>query len=212
MKSRPILFSGPMVRALLDGSKTQTRRILKGSTEFKGSYNPDYLHVHKNAPGWSDICPYGKPGDQLWVRETWGARFSHADFGGVALHWNDLRGPLKKYRTHQNLALYAMSANGQYCGGWIPSIHMPRWASRITLEITGVRVERLQDISEADAMAEGCTKNHNGYFWGGPHPESGLKQLATAQSAYQDLWESINGPGSWDVNPWVWVIEFRRLS
>ena len=207
MKERPILFSGAMIRAILGGSKTQTRRVV----------NPKhlaYMDVHQGLrePTNVEACPYGQTGDQLWVRETWGARFSHADFGGVALHWNDLRGPLKKYRTHQNLALYAMSANGQYCGGWIPSIHMPRWASRITLEITGVRVERLQDISEADAMAEGCTKNHNGYFWGGPHPESGLKQLATAQSAYQDLWESINGPGSWDVNPWVWVIEFRRLS
>ncbi len=235
MKSRPILFSGPMVRALLDGTKKQTRRVCKNKVYGNGEWNKsindfichnDYLPpsallmdyrkggydlTTSNLEGWGEACPYGQTGDQLWVRETWGARFSHADFGGVALHWNDLRGPLKKYRTHQNLALYAMSANGQYCGGWIPSIHMPRWASRITLEITGVRVERLQDISEADAMAEGCTKNHNGYFWGGPHPESGLKQLATAQSAYQDLWESINGPGSWDVNPWVWVIEFRRL-
>ena len=206
MKSRPILFSGPMVRALLDGSKTQTRRILKGSTEFKGSYNPDYLHVHKNAPGWSDICPYGKPGDQLWVRETWGARFSHADFGGVALHWNDLRGPLKKYRTHQNLALYAMSANGQYCGGWIPSIHMPRWASRITLEITGVRVERLHEISDADAMAEGMES----YALNGKPSVTGKLNLPSEY--YRYLWESINGPGSWDANPWVWVIEFRRLS
>ena len=211
-----------MVRALLDDTKTQTRRVVKPQPAAgQGMVNASYcghpnLWLRDGAcdpadPAKEWHCPYGQPGDQLWVRETWGARFSHADFGGVALHWNDLRGPLKKYRTHQNLALYAMSANGQYCGGWIPSIHMPRWASRITLEITGVRVERLQDISEADAMAEGCTKNHNGYFWGGPHPESGLKQLATAQSAYQDLWESINGPGSWDVNPWVWVIEFRRL-
>jgi len=211
MKSRPILFSGAMIRAILGGSKTQTRRVLKGMAldwiSTPTGFDPQFI-----ADAGNRLCPYGQTGDQLWVRETWGARFSHADFGAVALHWNDLRGPLKKYRTHQNLALYAMSADGQYCGGWIPSIHMPRWASRITLEITGVRVERLQDISEADAMAEGCTKNHNGYFWGGPHPESGLKQLATAQSAYQDLWESINGPGSWDVNPWVWVIEFRRLS
>ena len=228
-----------MVRALLDGSKTQTRRILKGSTEFKGSYNPDYLHVHKNAPGWSDICPYGKPGDQLWVRETWGARFSHADFGGVALHWNDLRGPLKKYRTHQNLALYAMSANGQYCGGWIPSIHMPRWASRITLEITGVRVERLQDISEDDAKAEGCERLHDdepGYIhredpdWkicpkcggtrlhnaigasGGVIFDVDCRECDSYLKRYHHLWESINGPASWDLNPWVWVVEFRRLS
>jgi hypothetical protein len=89
---------------------------------------------------------------------------------------------------------------------------MPRAASRITLEITEVRVERLQDISEADSAVEGCTKNHNGYFWGGPHDVSGLKQMATAQQAYRDLWESINGPGSWEANPWVWAVSFKRLE
>jgi hypothetical protein len=80
------------------------------------------------------------------------------------------------------------------------------------LEITSVRLERPQDISEADAIAEGCAKNHNGYYWGGPHAVSGLKQMATAVSAYQDLWESINGPGSWEANPWVWVVEFKRME
>jgi hypothetical protein len=89
---------------------------------------------------------------------------------------------------------------------------MPRWASRITLEITGVRVERLQDISEADAIAEGCAKNHNNYYWGGPHKAGGLKQMATARQAYQDLWESINGPSSWEANPWVWVVGFKRVQ
>ena len=89
---------------------------------------------------------------------------------------------------------------------------MQRWASRITLEVTNVRVERLQEISEADAIAEGCTQNHNGYYWGGPHGTCGLKQMATAKQAYQDLWESINGLGSWDENPWVWVVEFKHIA
>jgi hypothetical protein len=89
---------------------------------------------------------------------------------------------------------------------------MPRAASRITLELTRVRVERLQDISESDAIAEGCTKNHNGYYWGGPHAVSGLKQMETAKSAYRDLWDSINGPGTWDLNPWVWAIEFKVVQ
>lgn len=203
MKERPILFSGPMVRALLAGTKTQTRRVVKpqpapdqqprtviGSSGF--------VYVMDNAPllSYPEVrrvrwdCPYGQPGDRLWVRETWHDASS-------ALH---------------SCALYRADGGEIYGGKWAPSIHMPRWASRITLEITGVRVERLQDISEADARSEGCTQNHNGYFWGGPHQTGGMKQMATALQAYQDLWESINGPGSWDANPWVWVLEFRRIN
>lgn len=240
--TRPILFQGAMVRALLDGSKTQTRRIVKPQPDGKTWLENDAdgsVSWHNEGPpccgtGVWEVpeysgkvkCPYGQPGDQLWVREAWGARFSHSDFGAVALHWNDLRGPLKKYRTLQNLALYAMKADGQNCGGWIPSIHMPRWASRITLEITGVRVERLQEISEADAMAEGITvergvvvgTNCNGgvhqeetatryYFEGGN--EDGYE---CAADAYRALWESINGGDSWDENPWVWVVEFKVVT
>jgi hypothetical protein len=104
------------------------------------------------------------------------------------------------------------TADDELVRRWRPSIHMPRWASRITLEVTGVRVERLQNINEADCIAEGCTKNHNNYYWGGPHKAGGLKQMATAKQDYQDLWESINGPGSWEANPWVWVVEFKRVE
>jgi len=202
MKEHPILFSGPMVRALLDGCKTQTRRAMKPQpTEFVGGPGVT-LRDGSPAPlvplddsvepyGREIVCPYGQPGDRLWVREAHAVdgkkvffRAGHEESEGA--------GPRVDIR-------------------WRPSIHMPRWASRITLEVTTVRVERLQDISEADAIAEGCTQNHNGYYWGGPHPVSGLKQLATAKGAYQDLWESINGPDSWAANPWVWAIEFRRL-
>lgn len=210
MKDRPILFSGQMVRALLDGRKTQTRRMVKpqfahdaipcemGATNERGHQISGHSGVW-----WCDAegnqenavrCPYGQPGDRLWVRETWAqpdrrsAGFSPYIY---AADWKEQDRP--KHR-------------------WKPSIHMPKAAIRILLEVTGVRVERLQDISEADAIAEGCTKNHNNYFWGGPHKAGGLKQMATARQAYQDLWESINGTESWDANPWVWVVEFKQAK
>jgi len=235
MKQRPILFSGPMVRALLDGSKTQTRRVGKiQSPDFFGIKAEAVRHAtlgyqiqatHDAYPGRGTarhaicVCPYGQPGDQLWVREE------HYKFG----HWEPVPGVRTKggrqkwkFVTDTDETLY--EAPDQYRKGrhhkdpstqaWHKRLarFMPRAASRITLEITGVRVERLQAISEVDAIAEGCTQNHNGYYWGGPHPVSGLKQMATAKSAYQDLWESINSPGSWNSNPWVWVIEFKRVA
>ena len=194
MKERPILFSAPMVRALLNGTKTQTRRAVKAKhLPWLENSVLNFLDGKWN----QRPLPYGKPGDRLWVRETW-AHEIHA---------------LAAMREEDGPFAYAATDSVQHRLGekWRPSIFMPRWASRITLEITRVLVERLQDISEEDAIAEGCAKNHNGYYWGGPHAVSGLKQMATAVSAYQDLWESINGPGSWDANPWVWVIEFKRV-
>lgn len=181
MKERPILFSAPMVRAILDGRKTQTRRILKGSTEHKGVYNPAYLAVHQNDKGWKQICPYGKPGDQLWVRETFAT-------GNPEHYWGN---PI--YKATFGAALKPV------CEGftkWKPSIHMPRAASRIDLLIKDIRVERLQDISKADCMAEGM---------------SGLQDIhAGWHQSYAGLWEKINGKNSWDENPWVWVIEFEK--
>ena len=189
MKERPILFSAPMVRALLAGTKTQTRRIIK--PQHLAFFNQDAAAMLSY---WNERpLPYGQTGDRLWVRET----FGHFERN-------------QHFKPGCNV-YYRADGNCLELEPWRPSIHMPRWASRITLEITSVRVERLQDISEADAIAEGCTQNHNGYYWGGPHPVSGLKQLATAKGAYQDLWESINGPDSWAANPWVWAIEFKRL-
>lgn len=202
MKERPILFSGSMVRALLAGTKTQTRRVVKMKHYHQieerddGSPWPWMYDGEREENSWMH-CPYGQPGDRLWVRETFAPRTLGA--------WSVLDQHMKP--------LYRADADRpEWKRIWRPSIHMPRWASRITLEITGVRVGRLQDISEADARSEGCTQNHNGYFWGGPHQTGGMKQMATALQAYQDLWESINGPGSWDANPWVWVLEFRRLN
>jgi len=180
MKERPILFSGPMVRAILDGSKTQTRRTFKGTTEHKGPYNPAYMEAHQQANGWGSICPHGTPGDRLWVRETWAHEKDGtgcSDDTGVLyratdLGWDDEGTGLR----------------------WRPSIFMPRAASRILLEITDVRVQRLQEISEEDARAEGC------------------EPFAYPRDRFQGLWDTIHGPGSWHANPWVWAITFRRLE
>jgi hypothetical protein len=132
------------------------------------------------------ICPYGQPEDRLWVRERWAY---HPDFPDLARR-----------------AIYRADPECEHdADRWRPSIHMPRWASRISLEITGVRVERLQSISERDSRAEGVTIE--------PHHSRGYcagEFLPPEMRAYRDLWETINGPGSWEANPWVWVIEFRR--
>ena len=231
MKDRPILYSAPMVCATLDGSKTQTRRVFKLPLghiwdELQGGVSKGNVEIDKWPGTWhvSEFqCPYGQPGDRLWGRETfyafgrWETRFS-AKKGRDEWTFIDLtRECGKDYRyaaTDPSPVPMRGKRNGGVVPGWWkrPAIFMPRWASRITLEITGVRVERLQDISEADAIAEGCTKNHNGYYLGGPHKVSGLKQMAPAVSAYRALWGSINGPTSWDANPWVWVVEFKVVK
>lgn len=202
MKERPILFSGQMVRAILEGRKTQTRRVAKigdGShvededipaAYEDGSRDPWIMDFQtKHYPQWvKRHCPYGKPGDRLWVRETW------ADTG-----W-PLTGPAIAYRADPDHADHDMPR-------WRPSIHMPRWASRITLEVVSVRVERLQEISEEDAKAEGI--NNAGEQWE-CYCCGGTK--STARGSFETLWESINGPESWDANPWVWVVEFKRIK
>lgn len=203
MKERPILFSAPMVRAILDGSKTQTRRVVKGhALEWLEKFTPDFVADPDN-----DLCKLGKVGDKLYVRET---------FSGphIMEKCDDYHAcPPSEWPVETPIWYWA---DGEPTwGDWTrprPSIFMPRWASRIDLLIKSVRVERLQDISETDATAEGCTENHNGYFWGGPHAVSGRKQMATASQAYRDLWESINGPDSWEANPWLWAIEFERVK
>lgn len=212
MRERPIIMSAPMVRAILAGKKTQTRRVVKPygrdngfcimETENRGlwPYRSDdgescFITIDGYLNEVALRCPYGVPGDRLWVRETW----LQAD---RPLR-DDGRGGIIVYR--------AAYPNDQVPLRWRSSIHMPRWASRITLEITGVRVEWLQDISEADAMAEGIGKPAGAQFWysdirGSPRPGD------TPQWAYRNLWESIHGAGSWDANPWVWVVAFRRVA
>ena len=187
MKERPILFSGGMVRAILDGSKTQTRRIAK---EFNEMPNLDgILRRFPNQEG----CPYGTPGDRLWVRETF-AQGVEGCPGGIS------------YRADH----FDPKGDGPaHPMKWRPSIFMPRIASRILLEITDVRVQRLQEISEEDARAEGVT-DFAGRWWDGSPVVCG--KWNAPSEAFAALWESINGTGSWEANPWVWVITFRRLE
>lgn len=216
IKEHPILFSAPMVRALLDGSKTQTRRVVKwqGPKDYPHNFdlafvdNPagvkrlcvPYEHPNDGAPSIDSpahrhYCPYGDPGDRLWMRETFagggGNTIYRADFNEVA------QDSMQKMLGFK----------------WKPSIHMPRWASRIDLEITNIRVERLQDISEADALAEGCRPIEGCKWHTFEEADAGVPMHDhKALDAFEALWESINGPGSWDSNPWVWVIEFRRVK
>lgn len=209
MRERPILFSSPMVRALLAGTKTQTRRALSPqppdtthqvSTWHHPDARPHFYAWTDNGEGcaeiaddaWCKPCPYGQPGDRLWVRETWRV------CGGREYEYQQDRSQVMYRATHQEDG-FPLTWESYV---WRPSIFMPRWASRITLEVTGVRVERLQDISIADAMAEGVVETNANL--------RGLEPCMEWRYAYEDLWRQINGPDSWDANPWVWVIEFRR--
>ena len=218
MGERPILFSAPMVRALLAGTKTQTRRAIKhrmGSRVWQeqrpnGSlgWTTNLGHAYGNTTAL--LCPYGQAGDQLWVREA----FMHepADYCWEASVSIPSRPASTVYRAD-----FPESQPGE---GWKPSIHMPRKLSRIQLEVTGVRVERLQAISEADAIAEGIqTMAEHDRDMKPTGRTLGLMKWPgdeaywdTPRNAYASLWEQINGPGGWDANPRVWVVEFRRLK
>lgn len=193
---KPILFNAEMVRAVLSGRKTQTRRIVKRQPHGFGSWvasAKEWLFPNIN-PHTSAVCPFGSVGERLWVRETW----AHHKLAVNAR--TDDEGPFV-------YAADTMAEQHRLGDRWTPSIHMPRWASRITLEVTGVRVERLQDISEADALAEGVAcELVDSYARARP------QNPRPAGFAYRDLWESINGPDSWLANPWVWVVEFKRVD
>lgn len=188
MTSRPIPFSGAMVMAILSGAKTQTRRILKGSTEHRGPYNPEYLEAHRNSPGWASICPYGQPGDLLWVRETWTGNVYDDKFHYKATDEGDFVAPPK----------------------WRPSIHMPRSVSRITLSIESVRVERLQDISAADCISEGI--GFEVRYGGHCLPDGSHFHTTDPRISYWSLWDAINGQGSVEANPFVWALAFKRVQ
>ena len=245
MADHPILFSAPMVRAILAGTKTQTRRISPISDLAITPHGPETLSwrvaFSKPVKGAlasysggrfpedqarriiaSQFCKYGKPGDRLWVREAW-AYGVHA---------------MAAARDEDGPFVYAAdgTTQGRLCDRWRPSIHMPRHASRLLLEIVGVRVERLQDISEADAIAEGCKAEPFPKMWQGyysddedgylshtqtigddppdwliePKPVRTAHLDRSARDNYRDMWIAINGPDSWEANPWVWAVEFKR--
>ncbi|MGK4311689.1 hypothetical protein Q1Z72_03810 [Pseudomonas qingdaonensis] len=237
MRERPILFSGPMVRAIIEGRKTVTRRAIKHQPDVPvtdaiprrdyphGPATVDWYwrpqHGHLNgvpSSGWDFKCPYGQPGDRLWVRETFAV---YGDEKFAAIHY-------RADRPHDV---------GRKGVGYKPSIHMPRWACRILLEIADVRVERLQDISEEQARAEGVLPGEHCVGPLGTNTEAvrcrhcgklrrehiGVALVCrgrsgdcwngnTAKGGFGMLWESINGAGSWDANPWVWVVEFKRVE
>ncbi|HFD4662208.1 TPA: morphogenetic protein [Klebsiella variicola subsp. variicola] len=189
MKERGMIFNGEMVRAILDGRKTQTRRIMAPQPADdieRGIFpNPEAIGWksslrHKHGSTTAHFCPYGKPGDRIWVRETWA-----------------------RYNIDQNSHDIAYRAttpeDWPEDGRWRPSIHMPRWASRILLEITNVRVERLKSISDSDAIREGCST-------------ADMKSGDCVADVFARLWASIYGAESWNANPWVWVIEFKRVE
>lgn len=187
MTERPIIFSAPMVRAIIDGSKTQTRRVAKLTVNGYVKEPGGNRRWHTADFDARLACPYGQPGDRLWVRETW----RHVEGGAVydaVGGLMDAFDPETIYRADRPHAL----------GPWKPAIHMPRWASRITLEITEVRIERLQDIDEKDAVAEGVANSL--------HTPGGR----FARENFAHLWWAIHGDGSWESNPLVWVVEFER--
>ena len=235
MTERGMIFNGEMVRAILDGRKTQTRRIIKDCTvgrdpiskfiqigkKFIGCYPEDVPELIR------ECCPYGVPGDRIWVRETWWqagqshARYPDDDEYGwygsrrilFAADGNPPNEPNDHYPNGLGGGKFS-AAKPNHLWRKRPSIHMPRWASRILLEITDVRVERLNCISETDAEAEGidmealsdsqdcydCIAGHN------------MTGRPTATGEFKYLWESIYGSDSWRANPWVWVIEFKRIE
>lgn len=228
-----MIFNGEMVRALLSGRKTQTRRIMAPQPADdieRGIFpNPEVIgwkssRRHKHGSTTAHFCHYGKPGDRIWVRETWGV-VSHAfSDDGLMIDWVPDRPATAIHEMpfgngyYSGYAIYA--ADGDFTWGdddgyedgrscWKPSIHMPRAASRILLEITDVRVERLNSISQEDAQAEGLELT--GWRPTYSDPDSG-GEVMTPYDNFAELWSSIYGDESWQANPWVWVIEFKRVE
>lgn len=224
---RPILFSAPMVRAILDGRKVQTRRVVKPQPVFVA--DPSVPFKTKDAdPNGIIRCPYGKPGDLLTVKENawmWCAKVvSSTDktrTGNPKVAWCECRNVMPVYSqekpSHIPDGKSERVGDVEYCWHRKPGRFLPAWASRITLELTAVRIERLQEISAEDAIAEGIEiKKGSGMIAGEDcfmmTTNSGyMRGAAGAIMAYSDLWNSINGPGSWDANPWVWVLSFRKV-
>jgi hypothetical protein len=206
MKARPILFSAPMIRALLEGRKTQTRRVIKPQPDAAtNKYSSDAVNAAWQEGFIKVPCPYGQVGDFLYVRENICIDDAgNSGFTERPLAWHVI------YKADGADDWCYSENNPLKSIGNKPSIHMPRWASRLTLEITNVRVERLQDIRDADAAAEGIFEFGGlGFFGYDKQGTPGLHCCDTARDTFECLWQSINGADSWDANPWVWVLEFK---
>jgi hypothetical protein len=256
MKERPIIFSGPMVRAILDDRKTQTRRVIRCSDRWNHSNITRWKNKGGNlwdafAPvfdgkeepvllNWN--CPYGQPGDRLWVRETWRIGAWRGD-GRMAIDysaspeltntpwvtipdddygdkfndiWEKLSSDLERKKVFPEVDGHYHWEPGKAPLSWKPSIHMPRWASRINLEIVSVRVERVHEIVPADVRAEGIQRTEDGSWLGplGGTLKDCLYPFAHAWEAYSRLWDSINAKRGygWDANPWCWVLTFKKVA
>lgn len=201
MRERPISFSGPMVRALLAGVKTQTRRAYKlrrhpdiGCEMAASELAREPLHVIERC------CPYGVPGDRLWVREAFRGDVAHDHLPPSELP------PAYAVRYEAEGGIRA--GLGEVDGRLRPPMFMPRRLSRITLELTKVRVELLHAISEADALAEGVERHEHGFR----HYGNRAVVAKDARCSYATLWDAINGPYAWNENPWVWVLAFRVVE
>lgn len=234
MKERPVIFNSEMVRAILDGRKTQTRRVIANVSLDnciplqKPTKTKDGIYTHVlDAPG-HRLCPFGQVGDRLWVREAYqGPLFNFDQMGTYLGDTSKFERPeFCEYRADGGKTPEYYDADDNLRYGWKPSIHMPRWASRILLEITGVRVERLNDISEEDAQCEGVhaevwdqtvvARNYAGsegffQFWSEDMPHY-VEMNQLYRSSFRSLWQSIYGEESWRDNPWVWAISFRRVK
>lgn len=225
MKERPILFSPPMVRAILEDRKTQTRRAVRkqfapdAEPAEVPATSPEGWQISGHSGLWWDDagacfddairCPYGQPGDRLWVRETWQGPLVD-DFESYLADPDKFKKPeFCEYAADGGPAPEFVTLDDELEQRWRPSIHMPRWASRILLEVVSLRVERLADISKDDAMAEGIVLQPDGGFG---LADSTHYNFSDPTDSYCSLWESINGDGSWLLNPWVWVVEFKRLK
>lgn len=225
MKERPILFNGDMVRAILDGRKTQTRRVVTDAHFRKLGLERDGKFVYTTeGPQWngdfegSFWCPFGEVGSKLWVRETCRAEELSDGTDGVRYladnSFKVIENTLEASEDWIAMNHYRTGC-GEIKGQVVPSIHMPRWASRITLEITGVRVERLHSISNEEIVREGFNAVSEPVLM----PDDSFAVVgefegkrSTLRSLFSSKWTEINGPGSWDANPWVWVVEFTQLK
>lgn len=227
MKERGIIYSAPMVLALRAGRKTQTRRLVKPQPyihlahqegrEEAWHWRPGRGKLfYPGTPGMVKQCPYGVPGDVLWTRETWmpdpprDGTWSHVAFDGCKPR--DMSLIPERFRAPAH-CIYRATWEGSPLVGWVPAIHMFRWASRMAHELTQVRCQQLQDISEADAIAEGIERYAGPLRWVRYlDAVTGEAKHSTARDAYFSLWEHLHGPGSVDANPWLWAMSFKEVK